>query len=180
MIYVALLRGINVGGNNKVDMKELKQVFSDMGFQSVTSYINSGNVVFSSEEEYANVLQKKIETILEEELQFKVVVLVKSLADYEKMMEKIPDHLENNKSMRTDVLHLFDTIDSENILKELPLNEDVDKVFYVPGAVIWSLDRDEVKKSKLSKIIGTPIYKEMTIRNINTTRKLYEIMKGME
>ena len=82
--------------------------------------------------------------------------------------------------MRTDVLHMFNSIDSEDILKELPLNKEVDKVFYVPGAVVWSIARDEVKKSKLSKVIGTPIYKQMTIRNINTTRKLYEIMKEMK
>ncbi|NLL75142.1 MAG: DUF1697 domain-containing protein, partial [Erysipelothrix sp.] len=51
MKYVALLRGINVGGKNKVDMKELKALFIDLGYTEVQTYINSGNVIFDTNQD---------------------------------------------------------------------------------------------------------------------------------
>jgi uncharacterized protein (DUF1697 family) len=70
MKYIALLRGINVGGNHKVEMKNLKALFESLGFSDVSTYINSGNVIFESNEERSVVLEKII-TCFEKELIFK-------------------------------------------------------------------------------------------------------------
>ena len=176
MIYVALLRGINVGGNNKVDMKSLKVVFEKAGATQVKTYINSGNVIFEdahSEEKIGAVL----EAAIEKHFKIPVRVLIKSLPDIEKIVKKIPDEWQNNTELKCDVLFLWKDIDREEIIKDLPLNPVADEVKYVPGAVLWCIQRSMATKSRISKIVGTKLYKQITIRNCNTTRKLYAMME---
>jgi uncharacterized protein (DUF1697 family) len=62
--------------------------------------------------------------------------------------------------------------------KKLDPKPDIDTALYVPGAVIWSVDRDKATRSGLLKLVGTELYRQMTIRNVNTVRKLYTLMAG--
>ncbi|MDQ3501393.1 MAG: DUF1697 domain-containing protein, partial [Actinomycetota bacterium] len=76
MVYVALLRGINVGGKNKVEMKKLKATFEGAGMTDVTAYINSGNVVFKSTARKAAELEAKLEKAIERDFGFSIKVLL--------------------------------------------------------------------------------------------------------
>lgn len=180
MIYVALLRGINVGGNNKIDMKELKKTFEGVGMESVTTYINSGNIVFAdsthSRSELRNILEKAI--LIKHMLDIKV--LLRSLEEIDQMMEVLPTSWKNDKTMKSDVIFLGEEINNEKLMDELKVREGIDTVKYVPGAILWMVERENATKSGLLKVVGTKIYKDMTIRNVNTTRKIYEIMKETE
>lgn len=176
MVYVALLRGINVGGKNKVDMKQLKIVFEQAGMDQVKTYINSGNIIFVNRK----VTKAKIPTLLEEAILenfgLAIKVLVLDLYDYRQVMTALPDEWKNDAEMKSDVLFLWEEFDDKSVLDKLTIRQEFDTVMYVNRAILWSVDKKNVTKSGMSKLIGTELYKKMTVRNVNTTRKIYELM----
>ncbi len=180
MVYVALLRGINVGGKNKIDMKLLKETFVRTGMESVTTYINSGNVIFTDMKHTKTEITNLLEEAIFRYFQLNIKVLIRSLNDFEHIMKVLPEAWKNDKDMRSDVLFLWEEFDRETVINELNIKPEVDTVMYVPGAILWTLDKVNITKSGLNKFIGTDVYKKMTVRNVNTTRKIYEIMKGLE
>ncbi|MCF8019658.1 MAG: DUF1697 domain-containing protein [Vallitaleaceae bacterium] len=177
MIYVALLRGINVGGNNKIDMKLLKETFMRIGMTSVSTYINSGNVIFvdtnHNKDEIAQMLQKAIL----DDFDLDIKVLIRNFSDIEDLIKVMPDKWINDAIMKCDVLFLWDEMDTEECLKEIEIKPDIDTVITVRGAILWKVDKVNVTKSGLMKLVGKPMYKKMTVRNVNSARKIYEIMK---
>lgn len=180
MIYVALLRGINVGGNNKIDMKLLKASFERKGMGSVVTYINSGNVVFTNTERTKTEITTILEEAIHEDFQLDIKVLIRSMDEYEHMMKVLPETWKNDENMKGDVLFLWESVDKENVLAELDIKPDIDMVMYAPGAILWAIEKKNVTKSGLHKLVGTSLYKKMTVRNVNTTRKIYEIMSGLQ
>ncbi|RKD76270.1 uncharacterized protein (DUF1697 family) [Sinobaca qinghaiensis] len=177
MIYVALLRGINVGGKNKVDMKMLKLTFENAGMTDVVTYINTGNIIFShhnlSKAELAHVLEE----VIYKDFELHIRVVIRSIDEIRQIMDAVPDTWQNDKHMKSDVLFLWEDIDDESVLENLVIKPDIDTVTYVPGAVLWSVAKKDVTKSGLSRIVGTKLYKQMTVRNVNTARKIYELMQ---
>lgn len=178
MTYVALLRGINVGGNNKVSMSTLKEILVAAGLKDVSTYINSGNVFFNSTERQATLV-KKIEDAIEKEFGFAVKVLLRDLPNITEVVKTLPESWVNDTKMKCDVMFLWDAVDEPKVLEQLPIKTEIDEIKYVPGAILWRVDRENVTKSGMLKIIGTPLYKQMTIRNCNTVRKLLNIMEKM-
>src|ERR1044072_1753543 len=120
-VFVALLRGVNVGGNNMISMKSLKESFARMGFNSVSTYINSGNLIFQSREDDLRKLEKKIEQMLSKEYQLDPKVVVRSLAEMEKLVNALPESWAADNIWRYNVIFLRHSIDSEKILDELPI-----------------------------------------------------------
>jgi uncharacterized protein (DUF1697 family) len=176
MKYTALLRGINVGGNNKVEMKLLKILFEKLGFTDVVTYINSGNVVFERRGQPTIELEKLIEHAIETEFGFRVRTIVKTARQIEMICKKIPNGWSNDTQQKTDVLFLWPEVNSPNVLQEIEQNPEVDMLLYIEGSVVWHIDRANYKQSKMDKFIGTKIYKNMTARNVNTVRKLNLLM----
>lgn len=177
MVYVALLRGINVGGNRKVNMKELKVTFEKAGMENVTTYINSGNVIFST-----NVLdQHKLTIVLEKAIEnsfgFAVKVLLCSIDSMRAIVKTLPDSWQNNSDVKCDVMFLWEHFDNSSVVEQLTIKPRIDDVKYVEGALLWRVDRSNVTRSGMLKIIGTELYRHMTIRNCNTTRKLLGLMQ---
>jgi uncharacterized protein (DUF1697 family) len=78
--------------------------------------------------------------------------------------------------VRSDVLFLWEDIDDESLLNKLTFKPEIETVKYVPGAILWSIDKINVTKGSMTKLIGTKLYQQMTIRNVNTARKIYELM----
>lgn len=175
MKFIALLRGINVGGKNTIKMSELKTCFEKMGFSEVTTYINSGNVIFDSEMSESTLVEI-IERSIKDYFRLEIFVVIKSAAQIKKLIEEIPENWTNDSKMRTDILFLFPEIDRSEVLNEIKSNPDFDNLRYFPGAVVWNVDRVNYNKSKLHDLIGSKIYKKTTIRNVNTVRKIHELM----
>jgi len=169
--YIALLRGINVGKERRVDMKKLKLIFERLGFTEVSTYINSGNVIFKSGKT-KNVILCEIKQILKKEFDFEIPVLVKTEKEIKKIADAIPKNWQNDKQQRTDIAYLFKEIDSEKIVRELPFNTEFVDLHYIKGAVFWNIVRKDYGKSRLNKLIGSKFYKYMTLRNVNTARFL--------
>ena len=175
MIYVALLRGINVGGKTRVEMSRLKVLFEELGCKNISTYINSGNVIFSNERTPKELVPLIEEAILEE-FGFPVRVVLRDRENIEKLCKEIPASWTNDTEQKTDVLFLWDEIDNKNILDRLRINPDIETARYIAGALVWNVGRENISRGGAIKIIGTDFYKHMTIRNINTVRKLNQLM----
>ncbi len=180
MKYVALLRGINVGGNNKVPMATLKKTFERLGFDDVRTFIASGNVLFRAGTTDHTKLTKQIEAAIAKDFGLSISVLLRDEKKMETLVKKLPASWVNDKTMKCDVMFLWSEVDKPSILKELPFDLKIEDITYTPGAVLWRIDRDKITKSRMLKIIGTKLYKQMTVRNCNTTRKLYALMTEKE
>jgi len=175
MLYVAFLRGINVGGKTIVSMAAIKQALVDLGLSDVRTYINSGNVIFSTRASDSQRLGARIEKTLEERTGMPIKALVMDHMGLKRLVDAIPRNWVDDKTMRTYVLLLWKQLDDRKILERLPVRPGVDNVRYAPGAVIWQVDRKDIAKSRMSRLIGTPDYKQITIRSANTMRKLNEL-----
>lgn len=173
--YVALLRGINVGGNTKVEMKKLKALFERMRFTDVSTYINSGNVLFRTNQS-RETLTTHIENSIKEEFGFPVRVAVRDQKQISEITERVPKNWTNDAAQKTDVIFLWDEVNSSKVLEEILTNPKVDQLSYMDGALIWHIDRAHYNQSAMHKFIGTRVYKQMTARNINTVRKLRDLM----
>ena len=178
MVYVALLRGINVGGNRTVSMKTLKAVFEASGMTNVRTYINSGNVLFSTKLRSPKRIAALLDKAIEKQFGFSVGVLVVGEPQLREIVAAIPAKWTNDEAMRCDVVFLWDDVDRPSILDELPAKEGIDSVRYTRGAVLWQLDRKNIDESRMAKLAGTPLSKRMTARNCNTARKLLALMES--
>lgn len=177
MIYVALLRGINVGGKNKIEMKKLKETFESVGMKSVITYINSGNVIFEDLKHTKADIISILEEAIYEAFTLNIKVLILSINDLSVIIDTIPNYWENDKDMKSDVLFLWEEVDDETVLNELVIKPTIDTVLYVAGAILWSVDKKNVTKSGIMNLASMKLYKKMTIRNVNSTRKIYTLMQ---
>lgn len=181
MRYLALLRGINVGGKNIVKMTDLRLCFECLGLTNVSTYIQSGNVIFESSikgiPKLSNVIEQAISPRLLKNTQAVVVVSHQQLAD---IVKKAPPRFGADPTKyRYDVVFLRAPACATDLLPEIRVNPAVDQVFAANGVLYFQRFIAQASKSYLSKIVGTTGYKSMTIRNWNTTAKLYELMSVM-
>jgi uncharacterized protein (DUF1697 family) len=175
MTYVAFLRGVNVGGNSIVSMAAIKEALVALGLSDVRTYINSGNVIFATRASDVQKLTGRIEKALEQHTGIAIKVLVMDHKTLKKIVDSIPPHWVDDKTMRTYVLLLWKELDDRNILERLPNKPSIDELMYTPGAVVWRVDRENVSRSQMNRLVGTPMYKKISIRSANTMRKLNEL-----
>ena len=175
MTYVAFLRGVNVGSNGIISMAAIKAALAALGLSDVRTYINSGNVIFSTRASDAQQLTARIEDALEEHTGMAIKVLVMDHKRLKKMVDAILRNWVDDKTMRTYVLLLWKELDDRRILDRLPIKLGVDELRYTPGAVVWRVDRENVGRSQMNRIVGTPLYQKITIRSANTLRKVNEL-----
>lgn len=176
-VFVALLRGVNVGGNNMIKMSELKVSFENLGFTAVSTYINSGNIIFKSKEPDPRKLERKIEQMLAKDYDLDSKVVVRNFTEIETLVNNLPPHWNGDSTWRYNVMFLRHTIDSEDIIAELQFKTGVEHVSYVPGTLLWSAQVTSLNQTSMQKLSSRKIFREMTVRNLNTTKKLCELMK---
>ena len=180
MRYIALLRGINVGGKNKVSMAELKRHLDEAGYQNVRTYINSGNVLFESSLS-AKAIGKSIEKILVQNFTLdSSLIKVHILTD--KQLKSIVENRPKRFGDQPDIYHsdviFLMGIDANDAIKVFSPRDGVDMIWQ-GDSVIYSQRVSELRtKSRLNRIMGTSEYKSMTIRNWNTTTKLLELVNS--
>lgn len=171
--YVALLRGINVGGNNIIKMSDLKACFEEMGFIDVVTYIQSGNVLFSVKQLNKQILVDTIEEKLSERFTYQSRIALISIDHLRAIVELAPASFGSKPDeYKYDVLFLRESLTVEKALGSISVKEGVDEVFAANGVLYFSQLKSKASSSHLPKIVGQPIYKEITIRNWNTTTKL--------
>lgn len=159
-------------------MKRLVSVFESAGMTMVRSYINSGNVIFETDTVSINQLTSILEEVIATECGFSVKVLLRDIEAMEAVCSALPETWSNDSIMKCDVMYLWNDFDTPETLNQLQIRPGVDQVRYVNGAIVWCVARANISKSGMTKLVGTSVYKNMTIRNCNTTRKLYELMRA--
>ncbi len=179
--YIILIRGINVGGKNKVPMTDLKKCLEQLGFSNVSTYLASGNVILKSDKA-ADEIKARIEKALPENFKLDdelIRVLVLTSDQLQAVIDNKPEGFgEQPETYHSDTIFLIGIDPAQAMLVFKP-REGVDKVW--PGDdVIYSQRLSaQLTKSRLSKIVGTPEYKSMTIRSWRTTTKLWDMTKKM-
>jgi uncharacterized protein (DUF1697 family) len=180
--YVILLRGINVGGKNKMPMSDLKKCLEALGFSNVSTYIASGNVILKSDKA-AKEVKAQIEEILPENFELDNVlikVLVLTRDQFQAIIDNKPKGFgEQPEKYHSDAIFLMD-IDAAQAMPVFDPREGVDKVWPGEGVIYSQRLSAQRTKSRLSKIMGTPIYKSMTIRSWNTTTKLLKMLEEID
>lgn len=180
MRYVVLLRGVNVGGNHRVPKQEFRQVLEGLGFQDIVIYINSGNAVFTSTNQPSAT---EIQYALEDHFGFAIPTLLLSGDKIQNIAAAIPAEWTNDtpkpdkSGQKSDVLYLFDEVNAPDVIQKLGHRPEIETMFYVDGAVLATIPRIHQSRYSLLKIVGTPLYQQMTIRNITTAKKLAELVK---
>lgn len=179
MKYVALLRGINVGGNHRVPKSEFQSVLEGLGFRDVVIYINSGNAIFTSDAEPKAV---EVQAALEVHFGFNIPTLILPGEKIEAIAAAIPTNWTNDpprpdkSGQKSDVLYLFDEVNSPDILEKIGYRPEVETMMYVDGAVLANVPRANQSRYSLLKVVGTPLYRQMTVRNIASAKNLAEIV----
>lgn len=177
--YLALLRGINVGGKNIIKMADLKAGFDAMGFSDVMTYIQSGNVLFQSKEKDKAVLTTMIEKGLSKRFNFEARIVTVAHKELSAIVREAPDGFgEDGKSYRYDVIFLKEPLTPQEAMKSVGTKAGVDTAHAGKQVLYFSRLIAKAMQSHLTKIIGLPVYQNMTIRNWNTTTKLLELMEG--
>ena len=191
MTYLALLRGINVGGNNIIKMEDLRECFEQtrriakqervpggMKFENVRTYIQSGNVLFDTPKTKSEMLEANIEKALKKRFDYDGIVVVISDKELESIVDEAPKGFgAKPEKYRYDVLFLKRPMKASAAAKEITLNENVDKMHVGKHAIYFSRLADKASTSRLSKLASQPIYQHITIRNWNTTTKLLAMTK---
>lgn len=179
MKYVSFLRGINVGGKNKVKMETLRDILSAQGFTNVKTYINSGNVIFKTAQTDEIKLIEIIEKAIETEFQLKIKVMVRQIAEIENIIKNNPfnGQFENDKD-----LHVF-FLDEELPIEKRELlisNNNENEKYFVRNREIFCHLRISVLDSLMGKdYIGKKLKVPATARNWRTVGKIFELAESI-
>ncbi len=175
--YLALLRGVNVGGKSLIKMADLRVALSESGFDSVKTYIQSGNVIFSSETD-KTILAKSIEGTIKKSFKLDVAVTVFSAKEWLEVIEKAPSWWGTDKTWKHNILVMIGDHDMPDVMAEVGvLKPDIEQSIAGKRVVYQSLSLDSFGRTTGGKIASKPIYKQMTIRNYNTANRLLDILK---
>ncbi len=175
--YLALLRGINVGGKNIIKMTDLKACFENIDCADVATFIQSGNVVFRSEERDATKFVSKIEGALSARFAYTSRVVLLTHQQLMHIVEHAPAGFgKEPDKYRYNVIFLKKPLTETEAMKSVSLKPGIDTAHKGKGVLYFSLLISKATQSHLSRIITLPIYQHMTIRNWNTTTKLLALM----
>lgn len=177
--YVALLRGINVGGRNLIRMSDLAACFEGHGFADVTTYIQSGNVLFRADEENRAELVRRIEQMLSSAFDYRACVALRDVDEMRAVVAEAPDGFgAEPERFRYDVVFLVPPLTPDVAMDSVALREGVDRTWTGRGVLYFSRLTERAAQSRLSRLASMPVYQRMTIRNWNTTTRLSRLMAG--
>jgi len=179
-LYLALLRGINVGGGNIIKMTDLKACFEASKLDNVATYIQSGNVLFETAETDPVKLVGRLERALSKTFSpYPARIVLCSQAKLRRIVRSAPrDFGSQPDKYRYDVIYLREPLTASEAMKNVSIKLGVDAAFVGPEVLYFSRLIVRASQSHLTRIIGLPVYQDMTIRNWNTTRKIRALMEA--
>ena len=173
--YIALLRGINIGGKNKVPMAELRQAFGQLSCTEVKTCLNSGNVIFSSDETDTRTLTHRIEARLEERFGFAIPVFVIAQEDLADILQHAPDWWGNDsKEIYDNLIFIMPPAAFDDVYREIgEPKAGLEQIQNYKSAVFWSFSRKDYQKTNWwPKTASAPVRTQLTIRTANTVRRI--------
>lgn len=173
--YVALLRGINISGKNKISMPELKKRFEELGFAEVNTYLNSGNVIFSSDIDDENILSDEIASMIKDRFQLDIPIFIVLQETLKDLLNHAPDWWgDDNKEIYDNLIFIIPPLSFEEIYEEIGNPKaEYEKVQNYKNVIFWSFSRKDYQKTNWwSKTANSNISDKITIRTANTVRKI--------
>lgn len=176
--YIALLRGINVSGKNKIAMSELKSGFLELGLEGVATYLNSGNVIFSSTATDVSILLEEIESMIKDRFGLEIPVFLISQQELNEILQNAPDWWgDENKEIYDNLIFMIPPLSYEELYSEIGNPKaEYEKVYPYKNAIFWSFSRKDYQKTNWwSKTANSNVSDKITIRTANTVRKMVEM-----
>ena len=176
--FALLVRGINVGGKNKVVMAQLRQELTGLGLENVETYINSGNIFFDTSMPRTKLIEN-LQAFFERRYPFIQSFSLLSLEDYEKELRNLPDWW-NHEMARKDVLFYTEGLDVDQVIEKVNSLELVDEVLHFGKlGIFWGKLSEETyaKTAYHKQLLKLPFYGNITIRNANTFDKIGHFLK---
>lgn len=177
MKYIALLRGINISGKNKIAMSELKKEFTNLGYKEVTTYLNSGNVVFESNINDKNAIKNDIQLMIKNKFKFDIPIYVITSQELEELISHSPEWWgKDNKEIYDNIIFIIPPATYDKVYNKIGSPNEYEKVQEYKNNIFWSFDLKNYRKSNWwSKTASTEISNSITIRTANTMKKILEI-----
>ena len=171
--YVALLRGVNVGGKNKVAMPLLKAAFEKAGFSEVSTYINSGNIIFSAESTDILALQQKCRQAIMDAFQLDIAVAIISADDLREALDHAPIWWDKDRESKHNAIFVIAPANCDSVMASVGESKpEFEQVSHYGRVIFWSAPIKTFSKTRWSRIVSTSAYDSITIRNANTAKKL--------
>jgi uncharacterized protein (DUF1697 family) len=169
--YLALLRGINVGGRNLVKMDDLRAAFEELDVADVETYIASGNVLFRAPRQKRADLAARLESALSRRFETELKVVLLTERQLRTVVDSAPRGF-GRESHLADVLFVREPLTVRKVMSVVETKEGVDEVWAGTVVVYWSRLAARASSSRLAKLASRPEYKSMTARSWSTTQKL--------
>lgn len=173
MKYIVLLRGINISGKNKISMEKLKKYLIENEYQSVYTYLNSGNIILESNESNKENIVKNIHSLIEEKFDLEIPVFVISYLELEDLLSNSPSWWgTGNKEIYDNIIFILSPVQSTEVKNVLGnLNENVEQIYEYKNCFFWSYELKNYRKSNWwVKTCSTYIKDSITIRTANTVK----------
>ena len=180
MKYIALLRGINISGKNKISMSELKVELENNKYQNVVTYLNSGNIIFESNIDNKETIMKAIYKIIKNKFNLEIPVFIMTTSELEDALKHNPDWWgTDNKEIYDNLIFIIPPTKYEEVYNTIgEPSKDIEKIEEYNNYIFWSFDLKKYKKANWwIKTASTDIKDKITIRTANTMKKVLEICK---
>ena len=178
--FVALLRGINVGGKNIILKGQLRQAFEDMGFTGVRTYIQSGNILFRSVDGDIDAHTRKIESVLSERFSYNARAVVLSEEHFKSVVREAPDGWGVDDGFRHRILFVLGDATPGEIMGQFdPPDKEVESITLGRQVIYSSVSKTHLARSVLRKLAATPHYQQVTVRNHNPVKRINKLFDEM-
>ena len=180
MKYIALLRGINISGKNKISMSELKAELENNKYQNVVTYLNSGNIIFESNINNKETIMKAIYKIIKNKFNLEIPVFIMTTTELEDVLNHNPDWWgTGSKEIYDNLIFIIPPTKYEEVYNAIgEPSKDIEKIEEYNNYVFWSFDLDKYKKANWwIKTASTDTKDKITIRTVNTMRKVLELSR---
>ena len=167
-------------GDNVIKMADLRATFEELGFSDVRTLIQSGNVVFrSAERRHGRATRPPSRRACHGTHRYAARIVLRSLSEYDEMLTAFPPGWGSDPTRKHNVIFLRSSIDRASLVDDLGPRPGIEEVLHVRGALLWSADIATLSRSRMIKLAARPEYQEMTIRNLNTTTRLFALMQAV-
>lgn len=173
--YIAFLRGINISGKNKISMSDLKLGFEEIGYSNVSTYLNSGNVLFESEKMNIMLIRQDIESMIFDRFGFRIPVFIIEKDKLDEILRNAPEWWGTDNKEKYD--NLIFVLSDDTAVKMAdsigPISEGMELMEIYENVIFWTFDRKTYQKCNWwKKTAGTGIAEKITIRTAGTVRKM--------
>lgn len=178
MKYIALLRGINISGKNKISMPELKKLLEENNYQNVSTYLNSGNIIFESSIDNKETIMDNIHTLIKTKFILDIPVYITTDKELEDILNNSPKWWgSSNKENYDNLIFIIPPTKYEEVYNTIGSpKEDLEQIEEYNNCIFWSFDLKNYRKSNWwVKTASTDIKNKITIRTANTMKKILEI-----